>query len=125
MKFEKSKFCAMLANYAETEIVPKITSGNSNLISDNTAKVIALTAISLFKRSDSIQNKIFKKYPLIDCLFDEEGMIDPDELIDALSDSLDRFGEFEITVLNQKFKFKASDVKTLKKYMNWSEDKHV
>ena len=115
----------MLANYAETEIVPKITSGNSNLISDNTAKVIALTAISLFKRSDSIQNKIFKKYPLIDCLFDEEGMIDPDELIDALSDSLDRFGEFEITVLNQKFKFKASDVKTLKKYMNWSEDKHV
>lgn len=125
MKFEKSKFCAMLANYAETEIVPKITSGNSNFISDNTAKVIALTAISLFKRSDSIQNKIFKKYPLIDCLFDEEGMIDPDELIDALSDSLDRFGEFEITVLNQKFKFKASDVKTLKKYMNWSEDKHV
>lgn len=125
MKFEKSKFCAMLANYAETEIVPKITSGNSGLISDSTAKVIALTAVSLFKRSDSIQNKIFKKYPIIDCLFDEDGMIDPDELIDALSDSLDRFGDFEITILNQKFKFKASDIKTLKKYMNWSEAKNV
>lgn len=125
MKFEKSKFCAMLANYAETEIVPKITSGNSGLISDSTAKVIALTAVSLFKRSDSIQNKIFKKYPVIDCLFDEDGMIDPDELIDALSDSLDRFGDFEITILNQKFKFKASDIKTLKKYMNWSEVKDV
>lgn len=125
MKFEKSKFCAMLANYAETEIVPKITSGNSGLISDSTAKVIALTAVSLFKRSDSIQNKIFKKYPIIDCLFDEDGMIDPDELIDALSDSLDRFGDFEITILNQKFKFKASDIKTLKKYMNWSEAKDV
>lgn len=125
MKFEKSKFCAMLANYAETEIVPKITSGNSGLISDSTAKVIALTAVSLFKRSDSIQNKIFKKYPIIDCLFDEDGLIDPDELIDALSDSLDRFGDFEITILNQKFKFKASDIKTLKKYMNWSEAKDV
>lgn len=125
MKFEKSKFCTMLANYAETEIVPKITSGNSGLISDSTAKVIALTAVSLFKRSDSIQNKIFKKYPIIDCLFDEDGLIDPDELIDALSDSLDRFGDFEITILNQKFKFKASDIKTLKKYMNWSETKDV
>lgn len=125
MKYEKSKFCAMLANYAETEIVPKITSGNSNLISDNTAKVIALTAVSLFKRSDSIQNKILKKYPIIDCLIDDEGCIDPDELIDALADSLDRFGEFEITILNQKFKFKASDIKTLKKYMNWSDKKDV
>lgn len=125
MKFEKSKFCAMLANYAETEIIPKITSGNSNLISDSTAKVIALTAVSLFKRSDSIQNKILKKYPIIDCLFDEDGKIDTDELIDALSDALDRFGEFEITILNQKFKFKASDVKTLKKYMNWSDSKDV
>lgn len=125
MKYEKSKFCAMLANYAETEIIPKITSGNSNLISDTTAKVLALTTISLFKRSDSIQNKIFKKYPLIDCLFDEEGFIDTDELIDALTDSLDRFGEFEITLLNQKFKFKASDVKTLKKYMNWSDKSNV
>ena len=125
MKYERPKFCAMLANYAETEIVPKITSGNSTFISDNTAKAIALTAISLFKRSDSIQNKIFKKYPLIDCLFDEDGSIDPDELIDALSDSLDRFGDFEITVLNQKFKFKSSDVKTLKKYMDWGENKDV
>ena len=125
MKYERSKFCTMLANYAETEIVPKITSGNSGFISDNTAKAIALTAISLFKRSDSIQNKIFKKYPIIDCLFDEDGMIDPDELIDALSDALDRFGDFEITILNQKFKFKASDVKTLKKYMNWGEEKNV
>lgn len=125
MKYEKTKFCTMLANYAETEIIPKITSGNSNFISDNTAKILALTTVSLFKRSETIQNKILKKYPILDCLFDDEGYIDSDELIDALSDAMDKYEEFEITILNQKFKFKPSDITTLKKYMNWREDKDV
>ena len=123
MKYERAKFCKMLANYAEEEIVPKITSGNSGVISDATAKILATAAIALFKRNEGFQNKLLNRFPILDCLFDEDGKIDADDVLDALSDAMDQYQDFEVTILNQKFRFKPSDLKTLKKYLNWSEKK--
>lgn len=111
MRYSSDQVVQGIINYADNEIINKLPIASKWILGTG----IVLAANKVDKVVDSLRdNSVVKMFGLVD----EDGMIEVDELMNAMKESADKYGKISFDVgMIGKMTFTSSDIDELRRYI--------
>lgn len=111
MKYSSEQVVNGIINYADNEIMSKLPTASKWIMGTG----LVLAANKANKVAESLRDNAIVK--MLDVM-DEDGMVEVDELIDAMKASADKYGKVSVDVsMIGKLTFSSSDIDDLRRYI--------